>query len=394
MEIINKEIEEERDEEEEKLKELGFFNLSYLLFHIKKYKYQKIVLQFSNNLLIYCLQIYSFLFTNLKKKEIIQQNNLIKDLLEDQINSRNDHYQERSNQEEKNEIEIYITGDSTYGSLVDDISGKHINCDLIIYFGNELNITLSIPLIIILKQEKLLFFTAQQITEQIVNYLNEKKSFDLTKRTALILDPSYLNYINHFYTILQQFFPLLVIGELHSNLDVINWNPNKKEEITLDNQEVIGGYLFRTNIIEEIENIIYIGNNNEQLINILLRMSQCHVLSYNPIIHSSSSSSSEPQIMIHVGVNSREYRERYAGVIRVQEASIIGLIIGSMGISTELTRIIIKQLTELITVAGKKCYCFVMGRINEAKLCNFPEVIISILLDKQSILFLLKFILD
>ena len=39
----------------------------------------------------------------------------------------------------------------------------------------------------------------------------------------------------------------------------------------------------------------------------------------------------------------------------------------------------LNRLQLLITAAGKKFYSFVMGRLNEAKLCNFPEVLLIII---------------
>lgn len=45
-----------------------------------------------------------------------------------------------------------------------------------------------------------------------------------------------------------------------------------------------------------------------------------------------------------------------------------------MGLTGSITNDLTHRLKELITAAGKKYYTFVMGRLNEAKLCNFPEI--------------------
>jgi diphthamide biosynthesis protein 2 len=52
----------------------------------------------------------------------------------------------------------------------------------------------------------------------------------------------------------------------------------------------------------------------------------------------------------------------------------VGLIIGSMGLSGAIIQRTVSRLQALVSAAGKKSYVLVMGRLNEAKLCNFPEI--------------------
>ena len=61
----------------------------------------------------------------------------------------------------------------------------------------------------------------------------------------------------------------------------------------------------------------------------------------------------------------------------------MGIIVGSMGLNDTVTRALVCRLEKLITSASKKHYTFVMGRLNEAKLCNFPEVDIYCLLSNE-----------
>jgi diphthamide biosynthesis protein 2 len=131
---------------------------------------------------------------------------------------------------------------------------------------------------------------------------------------------------------------------------------------------VVGGLLVPAAVINDKETVIvYVGDKPEQIVNILLRASEHTVLHYAP---------SDPTAPVRVlkGTDSREFRERYGGVLRVKDARIVGIIVGSMGLTADLTRDILHRLQTLIRAARKKYYCFVMGRLNEAKLCNFPEV--------------------
>ena len=54
-----------------------------------------------------------------------------------------------------------------------------------------------------------------------------------------------------------------------------------------------------------------------------------------------------------------------------------------MGLTENDTRTILHRLQILIKMAGKKCYTFAMGRLNEAKLSNFPEIDIFCLISND-----------
>jgi len=67
----------------------------------------------------------------------------------------------------------------------------------------------------------------------------------------------------------------------------------------------------------------------------------------------------------------------------VKDASVIGIIVGSMGLTADSTNHLLKRLQTLIYHSGKKHYTFVMGRLNEAKLCNFPEIDVYCLISNE-----------
>jgi diphthamide biosynthesis protein 2 len=324
------------------------YNLHLAVSKIKEYHFHRIVLQIPDELLPICVEIYDYFVTSLSDET----------------------------------IEIFMTADSTFGSSIDDISAEHVNSDLLIYFGTDSSsCSCSIPMMILSQQLPL--ENNEIMIEMILQYIHEKTEIDLMTFTCLVVDPSYHHLMDQLYQSLHSHFPNLLLGQLPPTSNLSEWTPISSQSTVDSSVENIGGLFFPLDTLSEIQTVLYIGKKREQLISLLLRMSHCTVVSYTPSLPSSSSSAlpsppppaaAQSQLSHHVGVNSREYRERYAGVLRVQDASIIGLIIGSMSLSGELTRVILKQLTELIETSGRKCYCFVMGRLNEAKLCNFPEV--------------------
>lgn len=48
-----------------------------------------------------------------------------------------------------------------------------------------------------------------------------------------------------------------------------------------------------------------------------------------------------------------------------------------------MTNDLLNRLQRLILAGGKKYYTFVMGRLNEAKLCNFPEIDVYCLISNE-----------
>jgi diphthamide biosynthesis enzyme Dph1/Dph2-like protein len=148
--------------------------------------------------------------------------------------------------------------------------------------------------------------------------------------------------------------------------------------------------------------ILYIGNKKEQIEKILFRFNNISFYQINPSELPSQSLTEKDQRkekkeaalqqpsytekgkpeerkqrshLIRKGNSTFSLlNERYGGIERVKKAKIIGLLIGSMGYEIDITSAIIDRLEKLIRAAGKYFYTFVMGRINESKLCNFPEI--------------------
>ena len=127
----------------------------------------------------------------------------------------------------------------------------------------------------------------------------------------------------------------------------------------------LGGQLVPRELLDQQFEVLYIGEQSTQLMNILLRLPEVSVIQYSP---------SEFQLTRHLGKDSKSFHERYGGVSRVQQSTTIGIIVGSMGLQTEITRAIVHRLQTLIKASEKHFYTFVMGRLNETKLCNFPEI--------------------
>ena len=161
----------------------------------------------------------------------------------------------------------------------------------------------------------------------------------------------------------------IVIGRLPPCANMQSWEEacDRHQDKREEQEEIldkIGGLEVPQGALE-CDCVWYIGDKKEQLSNIALRLAEKSIVSFSPINRC---------VEIINGQESKEFFERYGGVSRVEDAEIIGILVGSMGLTGSVTKELLTRLQRLIISSGKKFYTFVMGRINEAKLCNFPEI--------------------
>jgi diphthamide biosynthesis protein 2 len=266
------------------------------------------------------------------------------------------------------DVEIFIVGDSTFGSSVDDISALHVDSDLLVYFGSDLSSSGSMPVIVAP------FLKNMEDCASCANNLHQAASVenavDVASKTLILYEPAYHRQIDE---VARQLSLLLgsqtIKASMPPSADLTSWTPERsmKKQISSDGSaRLIGGLLVPNEVLSEQNlTVYYIGEKHEQLTSITLQVSGSPIVAYSP---------QSGEVAVHNGSTSRDFRERYGGVSRVKDANIIGIIIGSMGLSEDLTRRIVDRLEALISTARKSSYLFVMGRLNEAKLCNFPEV--------------------
>jgi diphthamide biosynthesis protein 2 len=70
-------------------------------------------------------------------------------------------------------------------------------------------------------------------------------------------------------------------------------------------------------------------------------------------------------------------RRRYATVLKARDAGVIGIVVGTLGVSGYGS--LITELKRRIRQAGKKPYLFAMGKLNPAKMANFQEIDLFVL---------------
>jgi diphthamide biosynthesis protein 2 len=311
----------------------GKFDLDSVCDLIIKHGLLRVALQFPDEFLTNCVSIYTY---------------IIKRLANDSI-------------------DVFIIGDSTYGSSIDDISAQHVDSDVLIYFGSDLSSSGSVPVMVVPFSKDI---DEASCIEELHRALDQN-GIDLTTPILLIYELNYSTAIRSLITNpLLQSLENIMIGELPPSSNLMAWTPTLSQTpIPTSHSNAftkVGGLVVASEILMKPDLVIwYIGGKEEQLVSINIRMSEHMVISYSPDLKVCNAKK---------GCETREFRERYGGLLRVKDAQIIGIIVGSMGLSGPVTQAILLRLETLISAAKKNSYVFIMGRLNEAKLCNFPEV--------------------
>lgn len=114
--------------------------------------------------------------------------------------------------------------------------------------------------------------------------------------------------------------------------------------------------------------LLYIGPESRTLTNVMFTFNQCHCYSFNPQTKCLRKES--------VSVN-RHMMRRYYMIEKAKDAKIVGILVGTLGVLHYLS--VLSHLKNLIRRAGKKSYTLAVGKLNVAKLANFQEVDVYVL---------------
>ena len=115
--------------------------------------------------------------------------------------------------------------------------------------------------------------------------------------------------------------------------------------------------------------MIYIGPESQTLTNFMIHFKDCQFYSVDP-----SKSSARKETL---NVNKTLMR-RYYMVQKAKDARTVGILAGTLGVANYLE--VIAGIKELCTRATKKTYTFIMGKLNPAKLANFPEIDVFVII--------------
>ncbi|WOH11620.1 hypothetical protein DCAR_0831110 [Daucus carota subsp. sativus] len=280
------------------------------------------------------------------------------------------------------DIGLYVMGDTTYGSCcVDEVAASHIHADCVIHYGHTcLSPTSNLPAFFVFGKASI---SASNSAESLCKYASASG-----KPILVLFGLEYAYAMEEIKEIIAHESSKLcgstTILDIHY-ADVICsiMNPTGKSETSDEHLESfsistsdgcsgkttatsynIGGLGWSVPEGSRIEDytLFWIGSDNSAFASVVLTFNGCEIVRYD---------AKENHIITDFTQQRRILKRRYYLVEKAKDASIVGILVGTLGVAGYLR--MIHQMKELITAAGKKAYTLAMGRPNPAKLANFPE---------------------
>lgn len=242
---------------------------------------------------------------------------------------------------------ICILADTSYSACcVDEVAAEHADADMVIHYGRTcLSPTSRLPAIYIYTNHVL---DHAAVVEQFGQQFPDKSA-----KVVLAADLTYQNHVEEISKLLKEagYSNLIATEAIRDPAAVI---PNRKlvvDSPVTDDQ--LQDYA-----------LFHISDPPTALLLALKsRFASLHVLS----TESPSLGVSDPTMQA-AGL----LRRRFAKVLTLASAGVIGILVNTLSVSNYLKSIDI--LRDKIAKAGKKSYTIVVGKLNPAKLANFSEI--------------------
>lgn len=251
---------------------------------------------------------------------------------------------------------FFIVANSSWDKAIDDVASMHVKGDLIIFFGCLLDVSCSTPVLVVppaLPMDVQLCADAIKACASGVNIvvLADLKFHWAALRVAWLLSSAGLQ---------------ATAAALPIEADIHCWNPIAVLKSSSPEEKVrrVGGLVVQPERLQGAE-LVFIGERGTQHDQLALRFAHHTLLHYSPCTQC---------VGVARGADSLELRERFGGIVRVKAARTVGIILSTMGLQLDLLQRCLARAQALLSASDKRYYSFILGRINEAKLCNFPEV--------------------
>jgi len=256
-----------------------------------------------------------------------------------------------SSLKEKTKKKVYVLADTSYGSCcVDEVAASHYDADLVLHFGQScLTNPGKIPVYYVFGRE---YFNQENLTSEM------KKHFDPDQKVLLLFDVQYNHAIELCKNALQETF---------QNLTVSSLNVGKKS-FHFEEECLKFGRNYSLNGNLEEYKILFIGGNERTLYNVIVSYNRNTVFSYNP----------DQQRFQKESLSVNKYlMKRFYLIEKAKDAQIVGIVMGTLGVARYNE--MVTKLKKTLKDSGKRFYSFVVGKINPAKLANFMEIDIFVL---------------
>lgn len=267
---------------------------------------------------------------------------------------------------------VFILGDTSYGSCcVDEVAAEHFQADCIIHYGPTcLSPTRRLPVFYVLCAAPV---DLTHASEQFQHFFPDQQS-----KVIIMADTMYHHAVEPLCQQLKASYSsvacsYLKLPEVDPSGQASHTQQTADDRPQEDNTTCMYCKCSRHFCLPKEHSIddyyvYYLGEEGLALTNLMMTLSRCRFYTYNP------STRIGRQETLNIN---KALMKRYYMIERAKDASIVGIVAGTLGVAH--TRDMIALLKTLLKNAGKKSYTFVVGKLNPAKLGNFLEIDVFVL---------------
>lgn len=330
------------------------YEIGRTVLEIKQRRWQRIALQFPDDLLVDAPKVFEALSRGLKSPKSLDgavtpnaqvaQSAEAVELLRHGVEGWT-----ISSGPPQPEERLYILADTSYGACcVDEVAAEHVDADVVVHYGRAcLSPTARLPVIYV--------FTHQPLSVDAVVLAFKETYPNVQQQIILMADITYTDHIPQLYEALKaqgysDLYPASVVHDPSSPLP----NRTVPQSVKDDADNLRRWHLF------------HIADPPSSLL--LTLSSRLAAICIFPTASTPLGSSPKP----FLASTSLALRRRYALLTFLSTVSIFGILINTLSVKNYLH--IAQHVQAQILAAGKKSYTFVVGKVNAAKIANFSEV--------------------
>ncbi|KAI0506642.1 putative diphthamide synthesis protein-domain-containing protein [Xylaria bambusicola] len=261
---------------------------------------------------------------------------------------------EDAQQNQKKKRRLYILADTSYSACcVDEIAAEHADADAVVHYGRAcLSPTARLPVLHI--------FTRQELDHNAVADSFAQEFTDKETKAIIMADVMFQEHVAPVCALLnargyKHIFATEIIRDPSSTIP--NRSVQSLDPITADKHDYdLNEY-----------HLFHISTPpTSLLLTLSSRLASLRIYPTPSSPYTTTTSVQDPS------ATSSMLRRRYALVLRLATASIIGILVNTLSVKNYMSTI--STLREQIAAAGKKSYTIVVGKLNAAKLANFSEI--------------------
>ncbi|KAI1193473.1 putative diphthamide synthesis protein-domain-containing protein [Nemania serpens] len=249
---------------------------------------------------------------------------------------------------------LYILADTSYSACcVDEIAAEHADADAVVHYGRAcLSPTARLPVLHIFTRQEL---DHGSVAEAFARHFGDKET-----KAVVVADVMFQEHVAPVCALLrsQGYGHIAATNIIHDPSSTI---PNRSIEppgpASAENHDdhLREYHLFHISIPP-----------TSLLLTLSSRLASLRIYPTPSSPYTTTGSPPDP------GTTPSMLRRRYALVLRLVTASVIGILVNTLSVKNYMSTI--SALRDQIAAAGKKSYTIVVGKLNAAKLANFAEI--------------------